>query len=91
LPRDLHNPNLQPVVDRSWCFLHEHWEPVYENNYRVCFECGHSYFTPLAVVFAHNEMMLDLWERWSEEGELRPTKVDDAASILSCPLCSHDW
>ena len=80
-----------PVTDRTWCFIHQGWEPIYEDNFRVCFECGHSYWTPRSLVIKHNEMLEELWARWPEEGELPPAKVDDADTILSCPLCGHDW
>lgn len=88
----LSNPRKYvPVVDRSWCFIHSAWEPIYEDNFRICAECGHSFWTPRALVLRHNEMIADFWFSFHEEGEPRPAKVDDADTILSCPICGHDW
>jgi hypothetical protein len=81
------------VLDRSYCWLHQHWEPVFENNYRVCMECGHSFATERQLVIAHNDMLIDLHQRSTLFGfdVTEPKMVDDAANIYSCPICGHDW
>lgn len=61
-------------------------ERVTSQTYRVCGECGHVYDTEEALI--HEE---DQWrQRWNAQGDRWPP-VDDAESILSCPLCAHDF
>lgn len=85
------NPHkFVPVVDRSWCFIHNGWEPIYENNYRVCGECGHSYWTAQALILREYEERREAHFRWPEDFPMA-NKVDDSATILSCPICGHDW
>ncbi len=90
----IRNPRWAPVVGRSWCFVHSCWESVFENNYRVCGECGHSFFTERALALAYNELLWDLYCRYKNDRDapmVMPEVVDEADKISSCPWCSEIW
>lgn len=67
----------------SYCAIHNVQEPATDSTYRVCFECGHVYET--------KQDLIDIeYETAQSYGDHIFPKTN-AASILFCPLCLHDW
>ncbi|WP_158881907.1 hypothetical protein [Amycolatopsis anabasis] len=62
------------------CFFHGH-EPLPENYYRVCGECGH--------VFATADELLRREREIANEVGFQPETDPDRVYV--CPLCAHDF
>lgn len=71
------------------CYFHGE-EPIPEQYYIICLECGHCYVTADELLTTFNDIMYEGWFNW-EQGE-RPwvpeTSVDN---IHFCALCAHDF
>lgn len=74
----LHIENLPPDV--SHCFMHHVNERIPPDTHIVCFECGHVYATPQALIDTFNR----------EKPDDEPLEVD-ADKIFFCPECIHDF
>lgn len=59
------------------CYSCNEDEPITDNPFRVCGECGHVYQTGQELMTAY--------------GEIGPPKVVDGYTIYFCPLCAHDF
>lgn len=75
-------PNREWDAGKSRCYIHHRLEAFDEHTWRVCFECGHVYQTPDALVD------LELYEYGSMYANRPEPKADE---IWSCPLCLHDF
>lgn len=64
----------------DFCYIHHRHEQSVGPTYRVCFECGHVYYT--------EEELLD--EEWHANGG-DVERLTCADGIYFCPLCLHDW
>jgi len=78
----------------DYCAIHEVREPG--PAYLVCFECGHAFPTPEALLADHAAMVERL------NAELPPPPWDpawyapavaetDPAQVHACPHCAHDF
>jgi len=65
-------------MSTSHCAIHDKDEeiPTDRENVEVCFECGHVYPTPMAVLEAYAEVY---------------PQAEFPDDIPFCPLCLHDW
>lgn len=80
-----HNPALEPPP-ASFCHCHHRYEPVPEDVYRVCFECGHVYGTAADLVDAYNAAV----GTTPPVGRVQMDE-DDADKIFFCQHCVHDF
>lgn len=75
----------------AWCAIHRQAElgPAYV----ICFECGHAFRTPEALVADHNALVARL-----NAADVDPpggpyeliAAVSDPEEVTFCPHCSHD-
>lgn len=79
----------------SCCWSHYEIEPLGENPYRVCFECGHVYRTPADLVAAHNDTMAAIRDHppapLAALSPPPPKTVKQADKIFCCQECLHDF
>jgi hypothetical protein len=69
----------------SQCFVHHTPEPIDDDTYRVCGECGHVY-TAEQLAAAHNDII--------EEHGLAPdhrVTLRNVDAITTCPHCAHGF
>lgn len=75
----------QPVT--SHCVIHERIEPLTNEPYQFCLECGHVYVTKQELVDAHNKAI----EGYNKlPGPPIPLRTVDKP-ILFCGYCLHDF
>lgn len=76
-------------VDLTHCYIHDCWEPLFYPFYRLCYECGHVYQTPLSLVLAYERIHRQMWrENWGGQRKGRPLP---AGMIFFCQFCIHDF
>lgn len=79
---------------------HHGYEPLTEETYRVCLECGHA-FEAQELLDAHNAIVAELrtaneYSPGPAPGFDDPARDDapvetDPAAVRVCPLCTHDF
>lgn len=73
------------VQQTSYCYIEDRNEPVTENTYRVCLECGHVYEHTFDLYNAAKELADQM------EIILPPEPEYDYEKVAYCPLCLHDF
>lgn len=78
----------------SWCEVHGRIEPG--PHYRVCFECGHGWPTPEALLADHAAMVERLNASlpeppWDPAWYAPAVAETDPERVYACPHCSHDF
>jgi hypothetical protein len=70
------------------CTFHDVDEPITEDTYRVCGECGHAFETDVRLIVETNKTNAAM-EKAVPGAELpRHVTADD---INHCPFCYHDF
>lgn len=78
------------MVEMSHCYCHDVDEPVGEDCYRVCFECGHVWTA--AVLIAAYNAILDECNVDEDMFASEPVPhITDAEQCFACPECVHDF
>lgn len=70
------------------CFFHG-VEPVPNDCYRVCGECGHAFVTAEALLQAEHDVVEEI--NRASLTDWRAVPSENADDIHFCPLCTHDW
>jgi hypothetical protein len=67
------------------CFWHG-YEPMRDGDYHLCGECWHVWRTQADFAADVRKLGDDLVWSYRPDSELTPD-----STVLSCPLCAHDW
>jgi len=74
--------SIPPEASPDWCHSCLKLEPLPDDYYIVCGECGHVYVTTEELVKAFR----DYYE--PRVGQMLPASPEE---IYACPLCGHDF
>ena len=71
--------------DADWCWFHYAREPVDPEvgSFLICGECFHLYATA--------DELIDAWAEMALRVGIEGPPPRDAAAILFCPYCAHDF
>lgn len=68
----------------DWCHSCLKLEPLPDEYYSVCGECGHVYVTAEELLEAENRLLFEMQVT-------KPPVVTDPEHVYTCPLCGHDF
>lgn len=71
------------------CYFHGE-EPIPEQYYRICFECGHCYVTGQELLDMMNDFLYQGWFKY-EQGLTPWIPYTNADDIYHCAYCAHDF
>lgn len=72
------------------CAIHDTVEIGTENDYLVCFECGHVYKTEQELIDEDYVFRAELYAKYPDTS-ITVSPATDADEITCCPLCFHDF
>lgn len=77
-------------VNLIYCFIHDVFEVLKPDVYKVCYECKHVYNTPQDLEAAYTRVVRELNE--NVEADLRELPEHKPADqIYFCQECIHDF
>lgn len=75
----MHEPSAE--CRETHCYIHDEDEPDVPGDYRACGECFHVYRTATELLDEENKIMRSMGLPFTQ----------DAAEVVTCPLCTHDF